>query len=96
MPRLRVIAHVWITCRAEDVLWLDMVAGQADKVMQHLNHYLISEPRRLERDRTKELSLLRVVGAEASAILAKAAITPTRCHRLLSLDGCDVFCPIAW
>jgi folate-binding protein YgfZ len=92
-PKARVIAHVWITCRQEDDVWLDMVAGQADKVMQHLDHYLISE--RVELfDRTKEYSLLRLVGAEASALLSRRSITPMRRHRLLGLDGYDLFCPV--
>jgi tRNA-modifying protein YgfZ len=93
-PKARVIAHIWITCRQEEIVWLDMVAGQADKVTQHLNHYLISERVELT-DRTEEFSLLRLVGSEASALLAKLAITPTRRHRLLGVDGCDLFCPVA-
>jgi folate-binding protein YgfZ len=90
--KARVIAHVWVTHRAQDVLWLDGAAGQADKLFQHFNHYLISEQVELA-DRTQELAMLRLIGPNAQGILTKLAITPARRHRLLALDGFDVFCP---
>ena len=92
--KARVIAHVWITQRESDVLLLDMVAGQAEKVYQHLNHYLISEQVELA-DRTKELGLLRLIGPKAAELLASLAITPSRRHRLLAVEGFDLFYPVA-
>src|SRR5262245_27683493 len=44
--KARVVAQIWIghyPIGLESVLWLDMVAGQQDRVMKHLQHYLISE-----------------------------------------------------
>jgi folate-binding protein YgfZ len=92
--KARVIAHVWITQREENVLWLDMVAGQAEKVLQHLNHYLISEQVELT-NRTGEFSLLRLVGPKTAEFLSGLAIPPSRRHRLLALDAVDLFCPSA-
>src|SRR5438876_8571592 len=40
--KARVIAHVWIMHRESEVLWLDMAAGLAEHVLQHLNRFLIS------------------------------------------------------
>src|SRR5262249_8221727 len=90
--KARVIAHVWITHREANTFWLDMVAGQAEKVLQHLNHYLISEQVELT-DRTDEFSLLRLVGPKTAEFLHGLAIPPTRRHRLLALEAVDLFCP---
>jgi len=92
--KARVIAHVWITRREENVLWLDMVAGLAEKVVKHLNHYLISEQVELT-DRTGELSLVRLVGPKTVELLRSPGIPPSRRHRLLALDTVDLFCPSA-
>lgn len=92
--KARIIAHVWITHPETDVLWLDMVAGQAEKVLQHLNHFLISEKVELT-DRTHEFGLLRLVGPSAAELLTRLGITPNRRHRLLAGDGFDLFCPTA-
>jgi folate-binding protein YgfZ len=92
--KARVIAHVWITRREENVLWLDMVAGLAETVVKHLNHYLISEQVELT-DRTGEFSLLRLVGPKTVEFLSGLAIPPSRRHRLLALDAVDLFCPSA-
>ncbi len=92
--KARVIAHVWITQREENVLWLDMVAGQAEKVLQHLNHFLISEQVELA-DRTQEYGMLRLVGPKTAEFLSGLAIAPSRRHRLLALDAVDLFCPSA-
>ena len=92
--KARAIAHVWITHRENNVLWLDMAAGQGGKVLQHLDHFLISEKVELT-DRTREFALFRLVGPKASEVMQRAAITPSRQHRLLALDGFDFFCPSA-
>jgi tRNA-modifying protein YgfZ len=92
--KARVVAHVWITHRETNLLLLDMVAGQSTKVFDHLNHYLISEKAELA-DRSTEFALLRLVGPKAAALLSSLAITPARQHRLLGLDGMDLYCPRA-
>lgn len=97
--KARVVAHVWVTPTAADVLRLDMIAGQAEKVFKHLNHYLISEKVELA-DRTHELAMSRLVGPQAadrlrSVLPAFATDTSVRQHRLLALDGFDLFCPAA-
>jgi folate-binding protein YgfZ len=105
--KARIIAHVWITHRQPDVVWLDAAAGQADKIFHHLNHYLISEKAELT-DRTREFGMLRLVGPKAAAIAgsAAAALKPmqaimvpgvgmVRRHQLLACDGFDFFCPAA-
>ncbi len=105
--KARIIAHIWITHREPDVLWLDAAAGQADKIFQHLNHYLISEKAELT-DRTSEFGLLRLIGPKAAEIAGPdaAALKPlqalmipgvgmVRRHNLLACDGFDYFCPAA-
>src|SRR5947207_14731159 len=59
--KARVIAHVWITHREADLLWLDMAAGLTEHVLQHLNRFLISEQVELA-DRTREYGMLRLIG----------------------------------
>ncbi len=107
--KARILAHVWITHRETDVVWIDGAAGHADKILQHLNHYLISEKAELA-DRTQEFGLLRLVGPGAAEIVtgiagpAPATLTPlqavvvpgigvVRRQNLLACDGFDLFCP---
>src|SRR5438270_9115653 len=92
--KARVIAHVWITHRESNILWLDMIAGQAEKVLKHFDHFLISEKVELA-DRTREYGMLRLVGPQASDLLTRLAISPTRRHRLLAMDCFDLICSIA-
>lgn len=111
--KARVIAHVWVGHHQTDaggVLWLDMAQGQQEKVMLHLQHYLISEQVEL-CDRTQELAMLRVIGPRApellSGVIGQPAALPELHHRvvpgvglvrrqsLLALTGFDVFCPVA-
>jgi tRNA-modifying protein YgfZ len=109
--KARILAHVWITHRETDVVWLDAAAGQADKILQHLNHYLISEKAEVA-DRTQEFGLLRLVGPRAAEIVTgiagptpatraplQAVLTPgigmVRRHNLLACDAFDLFCPSA-
>ena len=105
--KARILAHVWITHREPDAVWLDAAAGQADKIFHHLNHYLISEKAELT-NRTREFGLLRLVGPSAAAIAGRAAaalkpmqaimipgVGMVRRHNLLARDGFDFFCPAA-
>src|ERR1051325_7080847 len=72
-----IVSHVrW---RGESVLWLDTDPGHAQRVLQHLNHFLISEQVELA-DRTSELASLRLAGPKAESLLCQvlAASPPGR------------------
>ena len=109
--KARVIAHVAIAHRENNVLWLDFAAGQAETVFKHLNHFLISERAEIA-DRSAEFGMLRIIGPRASERFASIAgsaldalapwqtlaipgVGTIRRQRLLALDGFDVFTPIA-
>lgn len=88
--KARVIAHVWITQQMNDTLGLEMAATQVDKVLQHLNHHLISE--RVEiTDRTQEYSMLRLVGPRVRNLGLKLGSIPSFRHDILGIEGFDVF-----
>lgn len=111
--KARVIAHVLIghfgsAATDDSFVLLATVAGQADKILQHLNHFLISEQVELA-DRTTALGQHFVCGPQAEAILQKAlgqtlgdlkdlhnrTLPPFFIRRNdgLGLPGFDVFCP---
>jgi len=54
-------------------LWLDVAPGMAEKVIQHLDHYLISEQVEFA-DRTREFALMHLAGPQAAAVLEKALV----------------------
>ncbi len=86
--KARVIAHVWIWHRAQDVLLLDCAAFQAEKLLQHLNHYLISE--QVEIKRRPDFSLLRVVGPNAKAVAASTGLRQIRVNSLPGHESVDL------
>jgi tRNA-modifying protein YgfZ len=95
--KARVVAHGAVSClhwQGHPVYWFDTEPGQAERVLQHLNHFLISEQVELA-DRTSALGLLRLVGPSAAAIMAKAcgatvpALEPWR-HVTLACDGAAI------
>jgi folate-binding protein YgfZ len=95
--KARVVAHgavSRVTWHGQSVYWFDTEPGEAERVLQHLNHFLISEQVELA-DRTALLGLLRVVGPSAAAIVAKACgatlpnLEPWR-HVTLACDGAAV------
>jgi folate-binding protein YgfZ len=96
--KARVIAHVWITAEqtASGIDWLlDMVPGQCEKLLAHLNRFLISEQVELS-DQTSQFGLLRLVGprAEQIAVAAATELHPRlRRQLLLRTAGLDLFCP---
>ncbi len=92
--KARVIAHMWIWHRRDNVLLIDFAASQTTKVIDHLNRHLISEKVELA-DRTAELSLLRVIGPTTTPILASLGLIPSRQQPLTGFEGCDQFCPAA-
>src|SRR5262249_39483021 len=52
-------------------LWLDVTPGMSEKVLKHLDHYLVSEAVECA-DRTREFAQLHLCGPEAKAVLARA------------------------
>ncbi len=52
-------------------LWLDLEPGTAEKVIQHLDHFVISEQVEFA-DRTREFAQLHVAGPNAVAVLEKS------------------------
>lgn len=87
--KARVVAHVWITHRATNLFWLETVARQAEKILEHLNRFLISEQVELT-DRTLEVGVLRVIGAGAGSLAGSHG----RSHQLSGVEGVDCFYPI--
>ena len=72
--KARVVFHGAVSrvpWQGQDVLWLDTSPGQAERVLQHLNHFLISEQVELT-DRTQEVAMLRLVGPAAATTLTAA------------------------
>jgi tRNA-modifying protein YgfZ len=68
----RVIAHAFVYRMPVEppTFWLDLTPGQAEKVVKHLDHFLISEQVELV-DRTQDFAQLLLVGPEARAILVR-------------------------
>jgi folate-binding protein YgfZ len=75
--KARVVAHgiVLRVHRPEPTLWFVTEPGQAERVLKHLDHYLISEQVELA-DRTSELALFRLVGASSAMVLSTAFEAP--------------------
>jgi len=108
--KAKVGAHIFASHFPPDVLLLDFEPGQADKVFNHLNHYLISEQVEIT-DRTQELGMMHLCGPKAPALLGKGLedLPPwhqrqvnlgsvschIRRHDPLGLPGFDLFCPAA-
>jgi len=69
--KARVVAHVFVghfRIQDQPVLLLDAVPGQANVLVRHLNHYIVSEQVEVA-DRTEAYSLIRVVGPLARSQL---------------------------
>jgi folate-binding protein YgfZ len=110
--KAKVVAHTLISHLAQDqgdTFLLDVVPGQETKLLQHLDHYLISE-RVTFADRTIALHQLHLAGPQAVAVLKQAlgelpdlqplqhvtlpATTGTiRRHDALGTTGFDLFLP---
>ncbi|MGH9677812.1 MAG: YgfZ/GcvT domain-containing protein, partial [Candidatus Acidiferrum sp.] len=54
-------------------LWLDVPPGTSEKLLQHLDHYVISEQVEFA-DRTREFAQMHLAGPEATAVLEKALL----------------------
>src|SRR5438067_2237212 len=69
--KARVVAHALIFHRRTEgrsAFWLDLAPGTADKVVRHLDHYLISEQVEFT-DRTRDFAQMHLAGPQAGAIL---------------------------
>lgn len=56
-----------------DALWLDVAPGRAEPIIQHLDHYLISEQVEFA-DRTREFAHIHLAGPQAMSILESALL----------------------
>lgn len=90
--KARVVAHVWIWQRKPDTFLLDMAPGRSEKVLQHLNQFLISEQVELG-GLPFEMGLLRLIGPRAAQIVKDAGFTAVRSHPLTGLPGVDFLLP---
>jgi tRNA-modifying protein YgfZ len=54
-----------------DALWLDVSPGQAERLIQHLDHFLISEQAEFA-DRTADFAQFHLAGPRAKGVLEKA------------------------
>lgn len=56
-----------------DAFWIDVAPGRGEKLIQHLDRYLISEQVEFA-DRTREFAQMHLAGPEAKAVLEKALL----------------------
>ncbi len=95
--KARVMAHGIVNhvrWQGQAALWFDTVPGQAERVLAHLNHFLISEQVELA-ERTRALAVLQLVGPAATTVLNTTFAAPLPAlkpwqHVALTLDGNDV------
>jgi folate-binding protein YgfZ len=76
--KARVIAHGFVSRLQQDglaVLWLDLVAGLAPKVLEHLDHHLISEEVELA-DRSGAVAQMYLCGPRARRLLDSILAAP--------------------
>ncbi|MCI0642965.1 MAG: hypothetical protein L0Y72_05495 [Gemmataceae bacterium] len=78
--KARVVAHGWIQ-HEKGVFWIDVVAGLAEKLVAHLDHFLVSEQVGIV-NRSAEWSMLRVCGPKAENLADLVGLNPLQ-QRLL-------------
>jgi folate-binding protein YgfZ len=97
--KAKVVAHLLVYRLPEGerpCFWLDVAPGMANKTIQHLDHYLISEEVELT-DHTGEFAQMQLVGPQAEAILAKILpepLPPMQEHQHLMRTFCGAPCPV--
>jgi folate-binding protein YgfZ len=73
--KAKVIAHALVyhvrIAAGRDALWLDIDPGQSTRLIQHLDHFLISEQVEFA-DRTADFAELHLAGPQARAVLERA------------------------
>ena len=90
--KAKVVAHILVGHHPSDVLLLHFEPGQEERVLNHLNHYLISEQVEIT-DRTKELGQFHLCGPKAHSLLEKdlPESMPFFRNDPLGLPGFDLF-----
>jgi tRNA-modifying protein YgfZ len=68
----KLIGHVWVDV-LDSVVWLDADAGVAERLVPHLERYVVNEDVTIA-DRSTEWSELLVVGPEAAGLLVQRGI----------------------
>jgi folate-binding protein YgfZ len=89
--KAKVVAHGYLFHDGA-AFWLDLAPGTAEKVIRHLDHFLISEQVEFA-DRTRELAQAHLAGPRAEALLRHAP-SPRQVRRndRLGVPGYDVLC----
>jgi folate-binding protein YgfZ len=90
--KARVVAQVFVSRLHRDggdVLWLDVAPGQAETLVKHLDHYLISEEVELT-DRSAEIAQLHLCGPQAGEVLSQSLAEPLPDLRELALAPATV------
>jgi tRNA-modifying protein YgfZ len=75
--KAKIVSHLYIfhllLHDGRPALWLDVAPGTAEKVIQHLDHFLISEQVEFA-DRTREFAQMHLAGAQAHHVLERALV----------------------
>jgi glycine cleavage system T protein len=75
--KAKVVAYILVYhLRLHDnrpALWLDVAPGLSEKVIQHLDHFVISEQVEFA-DRTREFAQIHLTGPQAQSVLEKALV----------------------
>jgi folate-binding protein YgfZ len=94
--KAKVIAYLLIfrqdSAANKPTFWLDTAPGTADKVMQHLDRYLISEQVEFA-NRTQEFAQMHLAGPQAPVLREQIETHQIRRHDALGLPGYDIVCP---
>ena len=89
----KTLAHAFVFVLAESLI-IDTVPGQAETILKHLEHYLISEQVTLA-DRSGEWAELLLAGPHAERLLAEiAGATPPAqrlAHAPAAVSGCTIW-----
>jgi folate-binding protein YgfZ len=75
--KARVVAYLtlWLLPEETPSFWLDLAPGVAEKVIEHLDHFLISEQVEFN-DRTRAFAQIHLAGPRARAVLDQAVSGP--------------------
>jgi glycine cleavage system T protein len=77
--KAKTVAHALVEHLAspdnQDVFRLDVAPGQAERLLKHLDYYLISEQVEIA-DRTRDLAELHLAGPQAASVLERVAGEP--------------------
>jgi folate-binding protein YgfZ len=85
--KAKVIAYLLVFRRDVASFWLDLTPGTADKLIQHLDRYLISEQVEFA-DRTRAFAQMHLAGPQAGAVLGQViadAVPPVEPLRYIAV-----------